>query len=125
MGFSKEEFETLAKLVDSGKNTYADIHKAFPYWDDSAFYDLIGDPFNDPCPLALNSDTIMLFFEERPEDYTHGYRFKDSDSFMLSVTGHDILYQLRKERRQELLAVVAVVASIIAAICSLISIMRY
>lgn len=124
MGFSKEEFESLAKLVDSGKNTYADIHRAFPHWNDRCFYDLIGDPFNDPFPLALNPDTIMLFFEECPEDYTHDYQFKATDTFCLSVTGCDILYQPRKEKRYETLALVSAIASVIAAICSLISIIR-
>ena len=124
MGFTRQEFERLAKLIDDGKNTYADIHKAFPKWDDRCFYDLIGNSFNDPFPHVPNPDTIMLFFEERPEEYGHGYKFKDTDAFVLSVKGHDILHQLRKERQQEILTVVAAIASIIAAICSLVSIVR-
>lgn len=124
MGFTRQEFETLARLIDSGKNTYADIHTAFPYWDDRDFYDLIGNPFNGPCPLALNPDTIMLFFEECPADYTHGYKFRGADAFRLSAKGSDILYQLRKERRQELLTVAAAISSIIAAICSLIGLLQ-
>lgn len=131
MGYTLKTCERLVKCADKdGHVTFAAIRKAFPDYDDDFFYGLIGDALKpdkkQAHPVALaprNHETIMLFWENCPEDYRKGYRFKDSYYFHLSVPGSNLFYQLQKEYHQKILDWAAAVGGIIGGICALISIL--
>lgn len=131
---TQEELEKLVRLVGSGKNTYAELHKEFPYMTNTDWMCIIGDDFPEEentrlidCPkniFILKNKKAIIFFTEIPDDYSAHYQFKPTDSFELSVTYKDLLYQLKKEDINKRLIVVSCISSIIAAITGIISLMK-
>lgn len=132
---TQEELEKLVKLIDSGKNTYADLHKEFPYMTDEDWIDIIGDDFQieeynenildriKKLP-QIHHRAIIIFFTETPNDYSEHYQFRPDDSFELSVISENLLYQLKKEDKNQLLILISSVCSIIAAITGIISLVK-
>ncbi len=128
---TQQELEKLVKLIGSGKNTYADLHKLFPYMSNTDWMQIIGDDFkieDDDFGVFntrlieaanYNKSQIIIFFENVPENYSRSYEFKNDDSFELSVPGANLFYQLDKEKRNKRLIVISTVSGIIAAIASL------
>ena len=106
---TQQELEKLVKLIGSGKNTYADLHKLFPYMSNTDWMQIIGDDFkieDDDFGVFntrlieaanYNKSQIIIFFENVPENYSRSYEFKNDDSFELSVPGANLFYQLDKK----------------------------
>ena len=117
---------------EDGNISFAQIRKVFPNHDSSFFYDLIGDDFVRTFPMDMDTrtlnkyryETVMLFWETRPNDYVRGYEFKDSDQFRLSVSGLNIRDDCLERMKDRRLAIIAAVAGIIAAIASVIALLR-
>lgn len=132
---TQEELEKLVKLIYSGKNTYADLHKEFPYMTNEDWIDIIGDDFqieeyNENIVERIKKISIkpprniILFFTDIPDDYSEHYQFKPNDSFELSVISENLLYQLKKEDKNQLLILISSACSIIAAITGIISLVK-
>lgn len=132
---TQKELEKLVRLIGSGKNTYAELHKEFPYMTNEDWIEIIGDDFqieeyNENLIKRMQNATlrntrdIIIFFTEIPDDYSEHYQFKPTDSFELSFTSEDLLYQLKKEDINQRLIVVSCISSIIAAITGIISLMK-
>lgn len=103
---TQKEIEKFVTLINSGKNTYKDIHNEFPNLSDSTLIDLIGDDFETKNFIYLSNRIskkipILIFFTKVPDNYSENYTFKDDDSFELSVHGENILYQIEKEYQSE------------------------
>ncbi|MGP1365922.1 MAG: hypothetical protein ACTTKW_01185 [Schwartzia sp. (in: firmicutes)] len=133
MGYTRETCERLVMSADKdGKIAFAQIRKIFPDCKDNFFYDLIGDSFRKNYTLDIDLrtmrdgfyDSIMLFWEDCPDDYQDGYIFKDTDRFNLSVSAENLRYECEHRRRNERLAKTAAISSIIAAIASVIALLR-
>ena len=97
------ELEKLVMLIDSGQNTFADIHKAFPVMGNNDWYFYIRDAFRImPGLSGFGSETPkVLRFHHVPDDYSPDYRFKDTDAFTLDIAGKNILYRVKKEHAME------------------------
>ena len=86
MPHTQEECEKLVFLADkNGCISYAQIAKTFNY-DSEDIYDWIGDTFTDNHGITLDaissdSDGIMLYWKDCPDDYVKGYQFKPDDIF--------------------------------------------
>ena len=133
MGYTRETCERLVMSADKdGKITFAQIRKIFPDRKDDFFYDLIGDSFRKNYALNIDTrimrdgfyDSVMLFWENCPDDYKDGYIFKDTDTFDLSVPAENLRYECEHRRRNERLAKTAAISGIIAAIASVIALLR-
>ena len=133
MGYPRKTCEKLVMAADEDGNiSFAQIRKVFPNHDSSFFYDLIGDDFVRTFPMGMDTrtlnkyryETVMLFWETRPNDYVRGYEFKDSDQFRLSVSGLNIRDDCLERMKDRRLAITAAVAGIIAAIASVIALLR-
>ena len=133
MGYTRETCERLVMSADKdGKITFAQIRKIFPDRKDNFFYDLIGDSFRKNYVCGIDTRTmrdgfynsVMLFWENCPDDYKEGYIFKDTDMFDLSVRAENLRYECEHRRRNERLAKTAAISGIIAAIASVIALLR-
>ena len=132
MAITDTEKEKIALLIVSGKNTYADLSKEFPYFSRKTWMDIIGDNFKVRESLFLNAyispnlmvNNTFIFFEDCPDDYSPRYEFKPTDKFELSVSGDNLLHQMKKDRQQRLLTIASVVFSAIAAIVGVIALLR-
>ncbi len=132
---TQKELEKLVRLIGSGKNTYAELHKEFPYMTNEDWIKIIGDDFQPDdynkgligalsMTSIISQRKIIIFFTETPDDYSEDYQFKSTDSFELSVSSENLLYQLKKEDKNQLLIVISCICSIIAAITGCASIMK-
>ena len=133
MGYTRESCERLVMSADKdGKIAFAQIRKIFPDRKDDFFYDLIGDSFRKDYACGIDTrtmragfyDSVMLFWENCPDDYKDGYIFKDTDTFDLSVPAENLRYECEHRRRNERLAKTAAISGIIAAIASVIALLR-
>ena len=52
---TQKEIEKFVTLINSGKNTYKDIHNEFPNLSDNTLMDLIGDDFKTKNPIYLSN----------------------------------------------------------------------
>ena len=86
-------------LIDSGRNTFADLRQAFPAMGNRDWCIYISDAFKIlPGLSGFDSDTPkVLHFLHVPEDYSPDYKFKDSDAFALDIAGKNVLYRVKKE----------------------------
>lgn len=103
---TQKEIEIFVTLINSGKNTYKDIHNNFPNLSDSDLMDFIGDDFETKNIFYLSNrinkkTPTLIFFTKVPNNYSENYIFKDDDSFELSVYGENIRYQIEKEYQAE------------------------
>lgn len=124
----RKDAEKLVLMVYHGQNTFEDIRVTFPSMHITTLYDLIADPFvltggeSDPRESRqLASADILLRFQKRPPDFHPYYAFHDTDAFMLAEGGKDILYQLKKERRNNMLLWLSAICGAIAAITGVVS----
>ena len=130
MALCRKDSECLILMIHEGKNTFKDIREAFPDMGRNTLYNIIGDDFITPGGIdyrravGRNSKNILLYFEDCPADYHSGYSFKDSNTFTLSETGEDILYQLEKERRNNGIIYITAIASVIAAITGILALIH-
>ena len=113
MSLTEKQKEKLALLIDSGRNTYADLHEAFPFFENDDWYDIIGDSFQERNPYGIGdtrwlrenrASKIFIYFERCPESYTRTYQFQPSDKFELSINGENLLYRLKKEQQSSRIA---------------------
>ena len=121
MGHSIKQCERLVLLAnDDGYITFDQIQKEFPGLDNDDIYDWIGDSFKKTSLLEVypirSYEGVMLFWEQCPDDYVKGYQFKPTDTFVLSVPGENLLYQLKKERCHKILSITAALGGIAAMI---------
>jgi hypothetical protein len=129
---TNDEKEKIALLIDSGKNTYADLSKAFPRFSRETWIDIIGDGFKIEKPFSLNAyvsphlmvNKTFIFFETCPDDYSAWYEFKPTDKFVLSVSADNLLHQMKKDHQQRLLTIASVVFSASAAIAAILTLLR-
>ena len=124
----RKDAEKLVLMVHQSQNTYKDIRLAFPNMKRPTLYNLIADPFvlitgeRDPHESQqLDSTDILLRFQKRPPDFHPHYAFHDTDAFTLAEGGKDILYQLKKERRNNVLLWLSAICGAIAAITGVVS----
>ncbi len=132
MGYTQADCERLVRLADKdGRITYAQIHKEFPDFSSQSIYDWIGDSFKQESGFDIDSrslnesrwQTVMLFWDECPDDYKEGYEFKPTDVFQLSVKGDNLLYRLKKERHQNILNWIAAIGGAIGGIFAIVSVL--
>lgn len=134
-----KQIDTLILQIASGKNTYKDIQDALPEINSpTMLYYLVDTPKENPnLPFTLSSIELLnysLSLEPRnnyyfqlatiPDDFYPLYEFKPTDKFILSTSGENVLYKLRKEDRKQLLSYLSIFLSFIAAIASVISLLR-
>lgn len=134
-----KQIDTLILQIASGKNTYKDIQDALPEINSpTMLYYLVDTPKENPnLPFTLSSIELLnynLSSEPRnnyyfqlatiPDDFYPLYEFKPTDKFILSTSGENVLYKLRKEDRKQLLSYLSIFLSFIAAIASVISLLR-
>lgn len=134
-----KQIDTLILQIASGKNTYKDIQDALPEINSpTMIYYLVDTPKENPnLPFTLSSIELLnynLSSEPRnnyyfqlatiPDDFYPLYEFKPTDKFILSTSGENVLYKLRKEDRKQLLSYLSIFLSFIAAIASVISLLR-
>jgi hypothetical protein len=124
----RKDAEKLVLMIHRGQNTYKDIRLAFPNMHRSTLYDLIADPFvmtggeSDPREIQqINRADILLRFQKRPPDFHPHYAFHDTDAFILAEGGEDVLYQLEKERKSNMLLWIGAICGAIAAITGVLS----
>ena len=105
--FPRADIDRLIGLIHSGKNTFADIRRAFPHMDLRILHRYIADSWSDDPILddrlhaALHPlpTSDILAFEAAPEDYSPLYSFRDGDRFQLTPRGDDLWYHIDKEQR--------------------------
>lgn len=97
------ELEKLVLLIDSGRNTFADLRHAFPDMDHCSWCIYISDAFKIlPGLSGFDPDTPkVLRFLHVPEDYSPDYHFKTADGFTLTIVGENILRRVKKEHAME------------------------
>lgn len=97
------ELEKLVLLIDSGRNTFADLRHAFPAMGNCDWCIYIRDAFKIlPGLSGFDPDTPkVLRFLHVPDDYSPDYQFKDTDTFTLDIAGENILYRVKKEHAME------------------------
>lgn len=101
-----QEIEKLILSIDSNKNTYNDFLKCVPRLNSATLCSyLVNIPTlkqNDyrSCSLIAPPRSKPTYFQLAKEvsDFVAPYEFKPTDTFALSVTGENILYQLKKEQ---------------------------
>lgn len=84
--------EQLVLLINSGKNSYADIKQAIPELTDA-------DLRIASLPMLINDlSERVLSLDHHPSGDAFRYEFTDTDRFSLSIYGEDLLYKIQKEQ---------------------------
>ncbi len=84
------DIEVLVRMIADGHNTWKDIHKRFPQLSDMEMIDISVSPYGEPNKIIHSRVHI------KPLDIS-GFHFDELDTFTLTESGEDILYQLHKE----------------------------
>ena len=103
-----EEKLILVKLITTNHNTFHDIKQALPMLTEAE----IKATYKNPISITKTPDEYAI------------YKFKDTDTFILTEYGHIILFHYRKEQYQSRLIMISTCASIVAAITGIISLLR-
>lgn len=112
INLSKKEIESIILAISSGKNTFKDLQDIVPNINSPTMMSYLCNipeydpqyrtPTNTPSSLAFPSGSgsqhkCYFQLKEVPKDFYTFYEFKPDDTFMLSILGENILYQLEKE----------------------------
>lgn len=113
---NNKEIEALILSIHSGKNTFEDLKKVVPGINSSTICSyLIDEPesklkdndliFNMNNLASLNTRRPYYFqLAKTPPEFFAPYEFKPTDSFILTITAKNMIYQLEKERYMQELA---------------------
>ncbi|WP_289087378.1 hypothetical protein [uncultured Veillonella sp.] len=101
-----QEIEMLILSINNKKNTYTDLQECVPQLNSATLCSyLVNIPTlkqNDyrSCSFIAPPRSKPTYFQLAKEisDFVAPYEFKPTDTFTLSVTGENILYQLKKEQ---------------------------
>lgn len=101
-----QEIEKLILSIDCNKNTYSDLLKCVPRLNSATLCSYLvntpevkEDNYFPPSLLSpLYSKPAYFQLAKEISDFVAPYEFKPADTFTLSVTGENILYQLKKEQ---------------------------
>ena len=107
--------EKLVKLISSGHNTYRELKVEFPHMNESA-WQYIGNSMTGRKDVAFSDKTCS------PTE--HPKKLAGSDTFRLTEYGEDILYQLKKERKDNILLWFTAICGLIAAITGILALIR-
>ena len=100
-----QEIEKLILSIDCNKNTYSDLLKCVPRLNSATLCSYLvntpevkEDNYFSPSLLSpLYSKPAYFQLAKEISDFIAPYEFKPTDTFTLSVTGENMLYQLKKE----------------------------
>lgn len=113
---TNKEIEALILSIHSGKNTFEDLKKVVPRINSSTICSyLIDEPesklkdndliFNMNNLASLNTRRPYYFqLAKTPNHFYAPYEFKPTDSFKLTITAENLIYQLEKERYMQEIA---------------------
>lgn len=101
-----QEIEKLILSIDCNKNTYSDLLKCVPRLNSATLCSYLvntpevkEDNYFSPSLLSpLYSKPAYFQLAKEISDFVAPYEFKPTDTFALSVTGENTLYQLKKEQ---------------------------
>lgn len=116
LNLSNKEIEDLVFSIHSGENTFEDLKKVVPRINSSTICSYLIDKPKSQLEgknLILNMDYMVSLNTKRPyyfklaktpSDFYAPYEFKPTDSFALTITAQNLIYQLEKERYMKELA---------------------
>lgn len=113
---NNKNIDKLVLMIGKGKNSYRDIHKAFPSLSNYDIYRM-------SVVCSYYGDVNKLFYLNRKiaiDDYPK-YELFDDDTFRLSEEGENRYYKLKKERNDKILAITGAILTAAGLIVSLIS----
>ncbi|MBM6823688.1 hypothetical protein H6A02_01640 [Veillonella magna] len=99
-----QEIEILILSIGNNKNTYDDLLKSVPRLNSATLCSYL---VNSPNQREKDEISSIIFAHKNPTyfqldkkvgDFIPPYEFEPTDTFSLSVTGENILYQLKKEQ---------------------------
>lgn len=115
---NNKDIDKLVLMIGNGKNSYRDIHNAFPSLSNYDIYRM-------SVVCSYYGDVNKLFYLNRKiaiDDYPK-YELFDDDTFRLSEEGENRFYELEKEQQTScsnnmntVIAIVGIIVSIILAI---------
>lgn len=113
---SNKEIEDLIWSIHSGKNTFEDLKKVVPKINSATICSyLVDEPklrfkdenliLNIEDVISLNNKPQYYFqFAKIPNNFYAPYEFEPTDSFKLTITAENLIYQLEKERYMQEIA---------------------
>lgn len=112
---NQKEIETVILLFKHDTVTYSDICGALP--------DLQQNDLRISSISGIGAPHKYFYLVRHISDPQEclQYQFLDTDIFKLSENGQNLLYRLRKEKRQSLLSYISIVLSAIAAITGILA----
>lgn len=101
--------EQLVMLIDSGRNTYADIQEHFhlEYCDFDA--------------LVTGQERLLILEPPRPRSYKEEFVYLPTDQFTLADHGKDILYRRRKADYNKLMLHITIGIAFVSMIAAIFS----
>lgn len=133
---TNKEIEILLLEIDAGRNTFKALKTKVPHLNSSTLsYYLIDSPqlrydrSLSYAPALHRTIPYYFQFDTIPTDFIAPYEFKDDDCFILSISGENKLYSLKKEQQNLSLQLKSIKwakrATILTAIGILVSITIY
>lgn len=116
INLTNKEIESLLWSIHSGKNTYKDLKEAVPRINSSTICLYLTDTpkakftnegilFNINKVELLNANHAYYFqLVTIPDNFISPYEFQPTDSFILTITAKNMIYQIEKERYMKELA---------------------
>lgn len=124
--------EKIVIYISAGHATYAELHTKFPYIQDADWYTILWDTYQESeysnilgvLSTPPKKDIPLICLQQRPQAYTTFYHFQPTDTFVLTIAGQNLAYQLRKERKKNYATIATVALSLIAALTGILALFR-
>lgn len=104
INLTNKQVDVLIEAIASGRNTYKELQKLVPTMSSPTMCAYLSDePTAGPdqfpvCNLASVPSPRYFRFDNVPPDFFYLYEFKPDDTFVLSISGKNRLYELQKEQ---------------------------